>query len=74
MNHHHLSVQPQRRGRQNVADFNFLIARTAPVQTSAFALTETDIRRVGRMFGQAEDATIANRGATRQCLNSLRHG
>jgi len=55
----------------HVADFNSLIAISQKLSKPVFALTDTDIRTVGRVFGHAEETMIASRDNFRTVFEQL---
>jgi len=55
----------------HVADFNSLIAISQKLSKPVFALTDADIRSVGRVFGHAEDTMMTNRDNFRQVFEQL---
>jgi len=55
----------------HVADFNALIAISQKLSKPVFALTDMDIRTVGRVFGHAEGTMIASRDNFRSVFGQL---
>lgn len=55
----------------HVADFNSLIAISQQLSKPVFALSDAEIKQVGRVFGHAEDTMISNRNTFNDVFRAL---
>lgn len=55
----------------HVPDFNSLIAISQQLSKPVFALTDAEIKNVGKVFGHAEDTMITNRDKFSEIFNGL---